>query len=33
MKPLDRYLLAFAIALVVGFVAMIANAIQQMQRG
>lgn len=32
MKPLDRYLFGFAIALVVGFIAMVAKAIEQMQR-
>ena len=32
MKTPDRYLLGFAIALVVGLVAMIAKAIEQMQR-
>lgn len=32
MKTIDRYLFAFAIAMVVGFVAMIAKAIEQMQR-
>lgn len=32
MKPIDRYLFALVVAIVVGVVAMIAKAIEQMQR-